>query len=152
MTQIKRTSINLVVVVSFLVLLVAMNGCDGFKVGNAFLKKPPGGAVTQDTVFSSAERAKKFLWHAYESLPFGLPTWPKTGNNSRPYDNNVMWGDMLVCLTDIDQSYNNNGGHEKYYQGVYGAGRESSPFLQIILNITFIIPVLGQAYGMPTSL
>src|SRR5699024_3404090 len=101
----------------FILLLVILNGCNGLRVGNDFLEKPPGEDVTLDTIFSRATAAKEFLWHTYETLPFGLPLYPKIGNGSRSYDNNVLYGDVLACLTDINQSFDNNGGHRFYYAG-----------------------------------
>ncbi len=110
-------------VVAALLLFVLLNGCDGLRVGNDFLDKPPGGDVTLDTVFSRASAAKKFLWHAYSSLPYGLPL------SSGPYDVNVLYGDVYACLTDIDQSFKSNGGASNfYYLGQYNAGLEANSF------------------------
>jgi hypothetical protein len=123
----KRTLIKSALVVSLFILSVfIMDGCDGFRVGNAFLEKPPSTTVNQDTVFSEADKAKKFLWHTYESLPYGIPLFP---NDKGPYDNNMLYGDPLAILTDIDQSVKNNGGNRYYYTGNYNAGQEAQTFL-----------------------
>lgn len=69
----ENRAVRLICTVSFLLSLFIFTGCDGFKIGNSFLEKPTGGSVTKEDIFSSAENAKDFLWHAYVSLPFGIP-------------------------------------------------------------------------------
>ncbi len=113
---------SILFVASTVLFLTTLISCDGLKVGNDFLEKPPSEDVTLDTIFSRADAAKEFLWHAYEALPYGLPV-------DGAYDTDVLYGDVLACLTDINFSINNNGGHRYYYAGNYNAGLEAQPFL-----------------------
>lgn len=86
-----------------LILLAGIQGCtDPFQVGNEFLEKPPSSEVTQDSIFSSSDRAKRFLWNAYRTLPYG-PRGQKDG---------------LASITDINHVL--TGGSEapsRYYNG-----------------------------------
>jgi len=88
-------------------LVVLLQGCDS--LGGSFLEEPPGQDVTRDTVFSDATSAKKFLWNAYRSLPYG------PGEVSGPYNKRQVQGDMLSSLTDINHSFLTSGGASKTY-------------------------------------
>lgn len=108
---------NLLGTVAFLLLLLSLEGCDGLNVGNAFLEKPPGEGITQDTVFSNAEYAEFFLARVYESLPYGLDV-------AGPYDTDAMHGDPLAVITDLGQSYKLNGGGNIYYDNRYNSSTQ----------------------------
>lgn len=54
-------------------LLVVMTvSCEDFAVGEKFLQKPPSSDVTVDTIFSTAEYARKVLWYSYSLMPLSL--------------------------------------------------------------------------------
>lgn len=100
----------ILVVIPILLLGSGLLGCtDPVRVGNNFLEKPPSQGFIKDSVFSSATRAKEFLWHAYESLPYG------PGEVAGPYNKRKVQYDMLASLTDINQSYLQIGGARKTY-------------------------------------
>jgi len=105
--------------ISVAILLLGLQGCDSVNVGNKFLEKPPSVDVTKDSIFSKAEFAERFLWHAYSTLPYGLPTgW------SNKTDELGM--DIQPSLTDLNQSYLAWGGiNQLYYPGQYNAGIEN---------------------------
>ena len=85
-----------------------------------FLQKPPSTDVTIDTVFSTAEYARRVLWYSYRYLPMGLET-------SNSYWN-TMWLGNIEGLTDLNQDYLGYSGVNKvYYAGNYNAGTENSP-------------------------
>ena len=46
---------------------------DDVKVGDSFVEKAPGGTVTIDTVFNSAEYTRQFLTGIYGMQYYGLP-------------------------------------------------------------------------------
>ena len=52
--------------------LLTMVSCEDLKFGNDFLQKAPSSDVTIDTIFSSAEYARRVLWYSYTKLPYGL--------------------------------------------------------------------------------
>ena len=58
----------------FIIALLALSACEDLAFGDKFLQKPPSGDVTIDTIFSSAELARRILWKSYGTLPYGLPT------------------------------------------------------------------------------
>ena len=53
-------------------VLFTMVSCEDLKFGNDFLQKAPSSDVTVDTIFSSAEYARRVLWYSYTKLPYGL--------------------------------------------------------------------------------
>ena len=53
---------------------VSFTSCEDFALGEKFLQKPPSGDVTIDTIFSTAEYARRVLWYAYSKLPYGFST------------------------------------------------------------------------------
>lgn len=103
-----------------LILLIVLISCEKFEVGNEFLEKPPSVDVTSDTVFSSATYARRFLFGAYATLPYGLNTdWSDKGNK--------LGMDILESLSDLNQSYLTWGGvMQLYYSGQYNAATENS--------------------------
>ena len=77
-------------------LLVMTVSCEDFALGEKFLQKPPSGDVTIDTIFSTADNARKVLWFSYSKLPYGIPV----GYNYTT----AMWYGVLEGLTDLNQS------------------------------------------------
>lgn len=117
MKNIKR---NIQIVALLLTLLVSTNACEDLAFGNKFLQKPPSTDVTIDTVYSTAEYARRVLWYSYRYLPMGLET-------SNSYWN-TMWIGSLEGLTDLNQDYLSYSGVNKvYYAGNYNAGIEDTP-------------------------
>ncbi|MDC2621923.1 RagB/SusD family nutrient uptake outer membrane protein [Bacteroides ovatus] len=98
-------------------LLTLTMSCEDLAFGDKFLQKPPSGDVTIDTIFSTAEYARRVLWYSYSTLPYGYVTgWNiSTG----------MWVSNIEGLTDLNQSSVGYGGVEDlYYNGLYNAGTE----------------------------
>ena len=93
--------------------------CEDLAFGDKFLQKPPSSDVTIDTIFSSAEYARRILWKSYQSLPYGIETsgyWTQ------------MWLGTLEGLTDLN--YDNvgySGVMKVYYSGNYNASIEDTP-------------------------
>lgn len=101
-------------------LLVVMTvSCEDFAVGEKFLQKPPSSDVTVDTIFSTAEYARKVLWYSYSLMPYGYPT----GYNF----STAMWYGILEGLTDLnDSNLSWDGVSMLYYNGSYNAGSEDA--------------------------
>ncbi|EJX06473.1 lipoprotein [gut metagenome] len=101
-------------------LLLAMSmSCEDFALGEKFLQKPPSGDVTIDTIFSTADNARKVLWYSYSQMPYGFPT----GYNF----STAMWFGVLEGLTDLVSSHLTwDGPTMLYYNGAYNAGSEDS--------------------------
>lgn len=93
--------------------------CEDLAFGNKFLQKPPSNDVTIDTIFSTAEYARRTLWYSYSTLPYGSIT----GNG---YNfTSCMWEGNIEALTDLNQSYLTwDGPSTLYYSGAYNAGKE----------------------------
>jgi hypothetical protein len=89
--------------------IVIIQGCNGFRIGNSFLNKPPNTGVDEDSVFSNPVTAKQVLWHAYQTMPI------TTLKVNYRYDTQVMCNDPLAAITDIDQSFLSNGGAITFY-------------------------------------
>lgn len=114
----KLTKIYIQGLLLSLLLAMAMS-CEDFAVGEKLLQKPPSSDVTADTVFSSAEYTRSFLYLTYGTLPYGIPT----GYTSRT----GMHINILEGLTDLNQSCVGYGGVEAlYYNGLYNAGSEDA--------------------------
>ena len=101
-------------------LLLAMTmSCEDFALGEKFLQKPPSTDVTIDTIFSTAEYARKVLWYSYSLMPYEFPT----GYNFT----SAMWYGILEGLTDLNNSYLTwDGVSMLYYNGSYNAGAEDA--------------------------
>ena len=107
-------------IVLLLGLLISTNACEDLAFGDKFLQKPPSTDVTIDTIFSTAEYARRVLWYSYQYLPMGLET-------SNSYWN-TMWLGTIEGLTDLNQDYLGYSGVNKvYYAGNYNAGTENTP-------------------------
>lgn len=89
--------------------------------GDDFLEKPPSVDVTKDTIFSKREYAERFLWGAYKTLHYGMPT---------DWDEGLfMGGDILASITDINQSdLTWAAGHTTYYNGAYQPSMENAAY------------------------
>ena len=46
--------------------------CQDLKFGDAFLEKAPSGEVDLNTIYGDAVYARRALWAAYRTLPYGL--------------------------------------------------------------------------------
>ena len=57
-----------------IVCVTWLTACEDLAFGDKFLQKPPSNDVTIDTVFSTAEYARRVLWYSYNKLPYGLQT------------------------------------------------------------------------------
>lgn len=100
-------------------LLATTMSCEDFALGEKFLQKPPSSDVTIDTIFSTAEYARRVLWNSYGNLPYGFCT----GYNS----STSLWYGNLEGLTDLCHSgLNWDGVTNNYYSGSYNAGSEDS--------------------------
>lgn len=101
------------------IALLALSACEDLAFGDKFLQKPPSGDVTIDTIFSSAELARRVLWQSYGTLPYGLPT----GYNFT----SAMWYGLIEGLTDLNHSYLTwDGPNDVYYNGSYNPGNENN--------------------------
>ena len=79
---------------------------DKFAVGDAFLEKAPGVDVNIDTVFTSAEYTRNFLWSAYGQIYCTYTA------------GNMMNGAPIDVLSDSYQCYVSWGGpRQSYYTG-----------------------------------
>jgi hypothetical protein len=97
---------NILLVLGISALLVP--ACvDRFAVGDAFLEKAPGVDVNIDTVFSSAEYTRNFLWSAYGQLYCTYTS------------GNMMNGAPIDVLSDSYHCYVSWGGpKQSYYPGL----------------------------------
>lgn len=61
----------------------AVTGCtEQIKFGDSFIEKTPGGDVTIDTIFNSAEYTQQFLTGIYKNQYYGLPFKAGDGNST----------------------------------------------------------------------
>lgn len=80
---------------------------DRFAIGDAFLEKAPGVDINIDTVFTSAEYTRNFLWSAYGQLYCTYTS------------GNMMNGAPIDVLSDSYQCYVSWGGPmQSYYPGL----------------------------------
>ncbi len=99
---------------------VAMTSCtDEIKFGNAFIEKAPGGTVTIDTVFNSAEYTKQFLTAIYSLQYYGLPYRNEDShNNANVPHSQCDWNSKLDALTDCyHQHFSGSAAYNQYYVG-----------------------------------
>ncbi|MEG0887930.1 MULTISPECIES: RagB/SusD family nutrient uptake outer membrane protein [Bacteroides] len=110
--------------------LLAIVACEDLAFGDKFLQKPPSTDVTIDTVYSTAEYARRVLWYSYEYLPYGHETsgyWT------------TMWLGCIEGLTDLNQDYLGYSGVNKvYYAGNYNAGLEDARKSFMATKIRFL--------------
>lgn len=113
-TSMKKIKTHIILVVS---MLLTMSSCEDFALGDKFLQKPPSNDITIDTIFSTAELARRVLWNSYDYLPYGIPT--------ASYFTAMKKGSM-EGLTDLNQCYVNDSGECLiYYPGKYNADVEN---------------------------
>ncbi len=92
---------------------------DDFKFGNEFLEKAPGGTVTKDTVFSSAEYTRQFLTGLYSLQYYGLPFGT---NDAFPYMH-TGWVGKWENLSDLwHTSWDGQAIQQRYYTGIHNSG------------------------------
>lgn len=102
----------------FHVILLALGlfvtmACEDLAFGDKFLQKPPSTDVTIDTVFSTAEYARRVLSYSYQYLPYGLET-------SGYYT--TMWLGTIEGLTDLNcDNVGYSGVQRVYYSGSYNS-------------------------------
>lgn len=101
--------------ISLCLLCVLCVGCtDSVKFGDPFLEKAPGGTVTADTVFNSAEYTRQFLAAAYAYQYYNLPC---KSSNAAPQCINY-WKGMPDALGDTHQLfYSASKVFTDYYNG-----------------------------------
>lgn len=101
--------------------LVALTSCtDDVKFGDSFIEKTPGGTVTLDTVFNSAEYTKQFLTSIYALQYYGLPYRNEDWNESRTIvpHSQCDWNSKLDALTDCyQQHFSGSAAYNQYYVG-----------------------------------
>ena len=111
-----RNHFHIILLALGLLMTVA---CEDLAFGDKFLQKPPSTDVTIDTVFSTAEYAKRVLWYSYQYLPYGLETsgyWT------------TMWLGTLEGLTDLNNDNVGYSGVQRvYYNGNYNSSTENAP-------------------------
>lgn len=91
----------------------AMVGCtDEVKFGESFIEKAPGGTVSLDTVFQSAEYTKQFLTGIYALQYYGLPY-----NQNSPLHSGGSYTAKLDAFTDC---YSIHWGAIDCFADVYG--------------------------------
>ena len=105
--------------VALAVCSISFTACtDEIKFGEAFIEKAPGGTVTLDTVFNSAEYTKQFLVGLYVQQYYGLPYKNPTGS---PWSQSY-WNSKLDALTDCyHQHFSGSQAYTKYYSNALTA-------------------------------
>ena len=103
-----KQKISNVILVLGIAAVFGFSACvDKFAVGDAFLEKAPGVDVNIDTVFTSAEYTRNFLWSAYGQLYCTYTA------------GNMMNGAPIDVLTDSYHCYVSWGGpKQSYYPGL----------------------------------
>ncbi|MDO5525204.1 MAG: RagB/SusD family nutrient uptake outer membrane protein [Prevotella sp.] len=93
-------------------------GCtDDIALGNSFIEKAPGGTVTIDTVFNSAEYTRQFLTAIYALQYYGLPY-----SSNRTPNSQFMYAGKVDALTDCYQiHWNGTDIYNSYYSGTLTA-------------------------------
>ena len=98
--------LNKILVLGICAGFVSTSCVEKFAVGDAFLEKAPGVDVNIDTVFSSAEYTRNFLWSAYGQLYCTYTS------------GNMMNGAPIDALSDSYHCYCSWGGPiQSYYPG-----------------------------------
>lgn len=112
--------ISKIFIPAFVGAVMATSCVDEFKVGDSFLEKAPGADMTKDTIFNSADYARRFLWNTYSKMYYGLPWyWEEVGGK--------MNMGMFETLSDCWHSHLSwDGVNRMYYSGSYSAGDENS--------------------------
>lgn len=106
-------------ILTYSLIILAILSCERVKFGNEFLEKDPGVDVTQDTIFSNAVYANRFLTGAYATLPYGI-------NIKNDSYNSLMSHGLLEGLTDLSQDFMTwSGPYVTYYTGQYNSSSET---------------------------
>ena len=99
--------LNKIVFAGIISSIILPSCVDRFAIGDAFLEKAPGVDVNIDTVFSSAEYTRNFLWSAYGQLYCTYTS------------GNMMNGAPIDVLSDSYHCYVSWGGpKQSYYPGL----------------------------------
>ena len=99
--------LNKIVFAGILSSIILPSCVDRFAIGDAFLEKAPGVDINIDTVFSSAEYTRNFLWSAYGQLYCTYTS------------GNMMNGAPIDVLSDSYHCYVSWGGpKQSYYPGL----------------------------------
>lgn len=92
-------------------LLISLSSCEDLAFGDKFLQKPPSTDITIDTIFSTADYARRVLWNSYDCLPYGYPI-----NGYRT----AMKKGTIEALGDLAHTFINDTGECLiYYPGKY---------------------------------
>ena len=122
-------------IIYFIIGLFLTFACQKIRIGNDFLDKPPGVDVTVDTIFSSIQYAERFLWGAYEMLPFGVDIGDLWNSKKRIFRLGHAQPDEL---TDLAHSFQGNFGiNTLYYNGAYNAALQADGFFNTISLYSF---------------
>ncbi len=111
------------------ILVAGMTACtEQIKFGDSFIEKTPGGDVTADTVFHSAEYTEQFLTGIYAQQYYGLP-YRSTHNSSSYFSGQIetmsdCWHMPTSSISVTKQVY---GGQMTAASGqeIYGYDKES---------------------------
>lgn len=107
-------------IIGVAVSLSSTSCVDEIKFGNSFLEKVPGGSVTVDTVFNSAEYTRQFLNTCYSRQYYGLPY--NTDSKGRIPDSASPYVGKVDALTDCWQlHYSETRIYSSYYTGSLSA-------------------------------
>lgn len=101
--------------------IVSTSCVDEIKFGNAFLEKAPGGDVTSDTVFNSAEYTRQFLTTLYSMQYYGLP-YRNNSSDDYPCESANQYVGKVDALTDCYVfTYLSGGIIGSYYRGTHSS-------------------------------
>ena len=108
---------NIIILLLGICSAFCISSCvDKFAVGDAFLEKAPGVDVNIDTVFTSAEYTRNFLWSAYGQLYCTYTA------------GNMMNGAPIDALSDSYHCYCTWGGPiQSYYPGLLTEDAQDTP-------------------------
>jgi hypothetical protein len=102
---------NILICFFLIGIVYFFTSCGKIELGGDFLTNPPDATtVNKDTVFSDIKYAERFLWGAYETLP-----WNITGN--------LFSGEYLEMLTDLVSTSSDK--NNPYYSGIYSSTSEN---------------------------
>ncbi len=102
-----------------LTIVISSSCVDEIKFGNSFLEKAPGGTVTSDTVFNSAEYTKQYLTTLYSMQYYGLP-YRNTSSDAYPCESSNQYVGKPEALTDCYTfTYLSGGIIGSYYSGTH---------------------------------
>ena len=105
----------------FIITIISTSvlGCEDIEFGNGALEQPPSISVNKDSIFARLDYAERFLFGAYNTLPYGL-------NVNWDANRNRLGVDVLEGLTDLNHSFLAWGGiNQIYYNGQYSSGTEN---------------------------